>query len=785
VCQTATRISVFPALDELLEACERSLAAHPDDAAALAIRGEIRLHLGEESVALDDLRKALSIENNPHARELLVAALIEGLRTDFAAYRGRVGEIEGFVTDPQQQRRFRRLYAQGLQDAGEYEAAFRQFLQFAASIPQSPDLERISPDWSVREDRWSRGRLTALWESSDDPQRNILRLVLDDAIAEVLSGDDPAQIAALLEVVPDSTVADRLRFEWAERVSPPDQLPLLESRLLKLIDSASADQRAYAVARLADMWLARGQAVVLLPELLTQLEGPLSNVVCLDGQTGAELIEGWRTDETRAAHIDPAPIWPIGPVAINDEARVGTAGQLFAVPILGRPSELLRGWTFFTDAQGTNVVAFDEQGRRMWHIPSGSLNRRGRNSEFVRYVMTHGRLVLIAVEDQFTILDALSGGQTVEILANERLTPDADQSPFIVNLQRGNGAVRLRNRVWMDPQNGTTAIGNVGPLNGDTFVFQSGHSLRAIDPFVGTPLWTREVHDLNPGGDILSDDEYVVVWPATGPEFSLFRSADGDFLGRHAIPASVVKPQPDGHWGRMLVCFERSPSGNNASLGLYDPAREQYVWRREFAGLADWNIVDGCDFSVLLQDGTLLVLSGVTGDDLLMHSLSTDPLPERATVTVGRDRYFVMTYATPQGSTRVVEASQPQFPPVHGVVVALDRRGGDVLWSQPVTHQQFQADTPGEWPVLAFAAQVIDPNPGPNGRAGGRFWALRLLDKQTGNILYETEVNGRQDKRGWESSPERHELAIAAGTARVGLRFADSESNQDPEPHSP
>jgi outer membrane protein assembly factor BamB len=494
--------------------------------------------------------------------------------------------------------------------------------------------------------------------------------------------------------------------------------------------------------------------------------------------TGAELIASWLADPARAALIDPAPIWPTGHIAVNGDARVNTAGQLFAVPTLGRPSELLRGWTFFTDAQGTNLIAFDEQGRRKWHIPSGSLNRRGRSSEFVRYVMTHGRLLLVAVEDQFTIVDALSGGETVDILANERLTPDANQSPFIVNMQRGNAALRLRNRVWMDPQNGTTAIGNVGPLNGDTFVYQSGYTLHAISPLNGSPLWVREVPDLNPGGDILCDDEYVVVWPTSGSEFRLFRTADGAALGTRAIPATIVKPQPDGHWGRLAVCFERSAAGDAASLCLYDAAHERYVWRREFAGMADWNVVDGGDFSVLLNDGTLHVFSGETGEDLLIHSIATEPLPERATVVADRDCYFVMTHATSQGSPRVVEATQPHFPAVHGVAIAIDRDTGVQLWTQTVTHQQFQADTPGAWPVLAFAAQVIDPNPGPNGRAGGRFWALQLLDKQTGDVLFETEVNGRQDKRGWESYPERHELAIAAGTARVGLQFAEKAQDQ-------
>lgn len=784
-CQTATGIRVFPALDELRQASEGSLVANPDDAAALALRGEVRLHLGDENAGLEDLRTALSLRDDPHARDVLVGALMEGLRTDFNAYRDQVDEIERYVSDPQQQRRFRRLYAQGLQDAGETVAAFREYLQFAAVIPEIPELERIAPDWSVREDRWSRGRLAAIWESSDAGQRDTLRRVLDESISEVLGSDDDVRMAGLLAVIPDRDAADRLRLQWCRQASAANQFRLLELQLLTLLESDVSEHQAEAAARLADLWLSRGEPAVMLREILDQLQGSLANTVCLDGKTGTELLADWRADAARAVLMDPAPVWPTGHVTADPDGRVTTAGQLFAVPSLGRPSEVLRGWTFFTDANGTNLLAFDEQGQRKWHIPSGSQNRRGRSNDFVRYVMTFGRLVLVAVEDQFTIVDALAGGQAVEVLANERLTPDADQSPFIVNMQRGNGGVRLRNRVWMDPQNGTSAIGNIGPLNGDTFVYQSGQTLRAISPHDGRPLWTREVPGLNPGGDILSDEEYTVVWPASGSQFRLFRTADGESLGDRTIPASAVRPQPDGHWGRLVVCLERSASGEDASLGLYDPAREQFVWQRPLTDLADWSVVDGGDFSVLSRDGTLRVVSGATGEDRLTLSLSTEPLPERAIVIADPKRYYVMTYAAPEGSARVVDTSQPQFPQVHGIVTACDRSTGERLWSRPIAHQQLQADTPGGWPVLVFAAQVIDPNPGENGRAGGRFWSMKVLDKESGAVMFETEVNGRLDKRGWESNPERHELAIAAGSARVLLRFSDAAPDQGPEPESP
>lgn len=774
LCQTSASISAFPQLDELRQSSETALVANPNDPAALATRGELNLHLGDEAAALADLRHSLSVSDLPRTRELLVAALLEGLRSDFPAYRAAADEVEALVTSEEERRRFHRLYAEGLQEAGEVQAAFRQYLEFAESMSGSMELERIESGRSVRIDRWSRGRLEALWQSADDVQRQQLQQELDAVIDEAVRSDDLSRLAGLLSVAPDPASANRLRFEWARRVDAPADFPLLETRLLELRRSGTPEYAAYGTARLADIWLDQHQTFPMLYQLLEELSGPLAAVECLDGTTGAELVAQWTADPDRVEFVTAPQHWPAGHVEVNDEPRIAGAGLSFAVPHLGRQSEALHGWRFFTDAQGTNLIAYDEQGRRMWHLPSGTLgNRRGRSSDYIRYVMTHGRLLLIAVEDQFTIVDALSGGQTAVVLANEQLSPNTDQSPFSINIQRANVIQRLRNRIWMDPQDGTKAIGNMGPLNSDAFVFQVGETLKGIDPLTGRPLWTHEVAGLDPGGEIIADEDFVVIWPGNNSRpLRIFRTADGEDLGARPIPQSAVKPQPDGHWGRCIVLHEISATGST-QLGLYDPALDQVVWSREFAGAVHWSVVDGADFAVLIDDGTLHIVAGASGEDLATLSLPADPLPESVTIISDAHRYYVMTYSPPQDGGRVVDGQTRAMPHVHGVVAAVDRQSAEIIWSRPVAHQQFLSDTPGAWPVLAFAAQVFDPSPGENA-ASRRYWGLMLLNKDDGSIVYETEVNGRQDKYGWESHPDRHELALIAGSARVGLKFMDA-----------
>ena len=68
---------------------QRRLAANPNDAEALALKGEILLDAGKRSEAVASFRRAYELQPQQRTRDLLRDALLEGLRDDFAAYRGR------------------------------------------------------------------------------------------------------------------------------------------------------------------------------------------------------------------------------------------------------------------------------------------------------------------------------------------------------------------------------------------------------------------------------------------------------------------------------------------------------------------------------------------------------------------------------------------------------------------------------------------------------------------------------------------------------------------------
>ena len=119
ISQSWDGVEVFFQADALREEIGRRLAAKPEDAEALRLRGEVLLDEGKLADAVGNLRRAYQLVADERTRELLRDSLLEGLRTDFAGYRGKTEEIERLLDDPAQRATYLRLMADGLQKAGQ------------------------------------------------------------------------------------------------------------------------------------------------------------------------------------------------------------------------------------------------------------------------------------------------------------------------------------------------------------------------------------------------------------------------------------------------------------------------------------------------------------------------------------------------------------------------------------------------------------------------------------------------------------------------------------------
>ena len=120
ISQALRSLDAYYQLDAVQAEARRRLAANPLDAEALSLRGEILLDAGKRAEAVAAFRRAYDLDADPRTRVLLRDALLDGLRTDFAAYRHRGDEAERLVDDPAQHALYLRLMADGLRQAGEW-----------------------------------------------------------------------------------------------------------------------------------------------------------------------------------------------------------------------------------------------------------------------------------------------------------------------------------------------------------------------------------------------------------------------------------------------------------------------------------------------------------------------------------------------------------------------------------------------------------------------------------------------------------------------------------------
>ena len=793
--QTPTGLKSRAPLAVIRQMLEQQLASSDERAEALARRGELLLHLGEEQRALDDLRLSNELEPSGLVRALIAETLIEGLRTDFPKYREAAGEIAKLAADQSQRSQFHRMYAEGLHRAGEVEAAYEQYLQYAQDFGQTDEMERIDASRLVRSDRWIRGRLEQLAEQADDQQSRRLNAQIAATIESALERDDSAMLQRLLEVLPAGEIQQRLRLRSLQQPNGERPWLELEQELLKLKSAQDPALQAYAVARLAQSALEAGERGPWLDRLTSDLAGPLADQASLDDRTGRQLLDSWRGNEDYVRLIDDPGAWPTGHIEVSRE-RSTASKAMFVVPRLGRASEMLEGWLFFVDQGGTNLIAFDQDGRQRWSHPTSigrTSIRMSRGVGNVRYVSTAGRLVLMVTHGELTVFDALSGDDSPTVLFNESLLPESGTAITRNIVRFGNNRRLLprllRNQVFISPYDGQTAAGNVGPLTIDSLVFQVGRSLRAIDPYTGKALWTQQAIAPEAGSEILADDEFVVVWPPNSPDVTIYRAADGERVGARALPEAVIRPQPNGTWGRYLLTHKTiaDDDGRESQIGLYDPARDEMVWQRSFVDAIDPAIVDGRDLCVLQRNGSLTLLDGMSGVDLATVDFPGETIPASLHVESDADGYYVSTFSAPENAPpdkRLIPLQQPPLPTVNGVVLAVNRKEGHIAWWRPVEYQQWQVDTPTGWPVLVFAAETFDPNPDADSGPRGHRTTVLVLNKQTGEPLFASAVSGRIQKRGWRAMIPQHELAVFHGPIGLSLKFSEEppEPEQDGDP---
>ncbi len=786
--QTPQRVGAFRAVDDLRRQIEIDLAQTPDDPAALALRGEMKLHADDVTEGLADLRRSNSLQAHPRTGQLIVSTLLEGLRSDFAAHREAIPEIDALAKDPAQRLVFLRTVAEGLDRIGESTEAFDRFLELALMSLDQNGMEQISPGHRVRSDRWTAGRLRDLRIRADDRHQQEFARRIDAAVSEALRTNNAGLLDRTLTLFPGHPTVNQVRLMLVADESLGLEPLRIESLLLTLRESDDLQLRGTATARLARLYATHGSselAAAMLEELATRY----GEVECLPGATGQELAQLWRASDDLGPVLRELPDWPIEKLSITSQRHSSTNSRValtFNGPVDGQWS----GWSFALE--GDKLVASDGYGRGQWAHPLGEMAANAFPT--TQYVSVRGHLLMVFLGDRFLLLDTLQPGAPRvirEVVLAESVGAAASpwRSRRIVQTQHEGFRVNLRQDLVT-----RQFVGNVGPLRERQFCYLEGDVLHAIDPVSGEELWSRS--DMVHGSEILADDDYVILCPPFAGDRGIVRlhAIDGSDAGPPVvIPSSVQMQRKGADWGRLFLTVRRS--GEGLAVGMYDPIRQEQVWERDVSPNFHWAPVDGEDIAIYDGRGGLEFVQATSGESLLQTTVEAPPDLDSLSVLNTPDRWYLL-YHVPMEPLAIGRFFLPsvryELLPVNGPVYAIARQDGEVKWMIRRTNQALDPRLPGRWPVLVFDAPIRSAQrPGERLFAGNiQYQTVEIIRREDGEVLHEQNIENEWRGIDWQLGKDR--IRLLFGGTEIALDFSgkpkptdDSAPPSDDSPEPP
>ena len=734
ISQGLEGVDAYSQLEAVSANVARRLAANAHDAEALSLQGEVLLDGGKRSEAVASFRRAYESASDPRSRELLRDCLLEGLRTEFAAYRGDAAEIERLLDDSSQRAAFLRAMASGLRHAGESGAAFDCYQKLTDIDPDQRPLDQISKWHAVRRDRWIR-----------------------DQLAE-LRREAKAETAAKI----DQVVAARFQSAQAATSVEP----------LQRFFEGYGNQPAAAMARdeLIRRLIAAGRR---LEAELAAASAPTPNTAERDA----------------SAH---KVVWPTGKIEITTGPAMAAARNRYGRSVLevrGDPGPFFRNLSIQFDGNRRTVLAYNSLGRELWNVPLADGQQQQyyyAYNQSLTHGCTNGHLLLISLGWKIIAIDTLGlapNGTPRVLWTQDLLGQTLDFTDESLAPQFANMTYQLQ-QLYAQLHDQSKLL---GPVRHDYACFQRFHSLVAVDPRNGETLWIRQ--DVPSNSDVFGDDQCVFVLPPDSDEAKVLRPSDGEMLGTRKVPRTSSQQMTSG--GEQKLVFNRLeetclatlgrnvllwwPEGNQRLLTLVDPLEGRDLWRgRKFSSGAHACVVNDEVVGVMEPGGRFVLISLPDGRTIADQKLDPEPSLTEITLLLSDDQYFLLTRSA-RGEANAPNFQQlpgtPYKPIYRGRLYAIDRKG-KLQWPAPVNikNQFLMMDQPANLPILTFCCQTYDQRA--NGQPRYRASVL-CINKRNGQTVFKKKFENTMGVFDVVGDPTKKTVDLTMQQNTVTLSFTD------------
>ncbi len=781
VSQSAGELIGFTPLSEIESQIADKLQADPQQPAALALRGELRLHRGDEVNGLADLRESLRRQPDPRVKSILAATLLAGLRGNVALVQDWAVELEALTDDPQQRNEFLRIYAKRLDEAGDRRGAFAQWIRLAETSRFLNDLEPLTSNHAVRTDRIVRARLAEMYQAASAEER----AAFDSLLAEHVAAGRQRAVNG-----PNRTDLD-LEEHLEQSLRFFAGLPHVEQRLFEqvvTIDGATHSEKLLERFSASSDPTVAAQAVALLTRdllhkdrvgealaWLERLRDEFADQQCFDNQTGRSLAEQWLQRDDVQQRRNVASVWTAGPIDLIRKSRETAEQQVPVAPIsvpvevVSRRGMLFDGWSFETDAVARTLTARDAESRVRWKVAipaDATVNEfngfTGRGMVSSCQLHLQDRWLALNLDSHFVMFQVIDQEQTPRAVWQQTLRPNGVTRTEMQLAQQGI-RVRILPNGQMVPLGGRSsspqAFGRLVGLTREVAVYIVGEKLCAAELDTGRLAWSRR--DAVPGLVIASVDENVVsIRPNSTRDITLLRTLDG---------ADIAKRRPQGSDGvvwdigaRMLSVSQREEK----AITMRDLMRDEDVWTRPLGAKDLMTVIDDHDVAFLEvheEQSRWVVVGLADGRERYRVDLPF------ALKNIHRGQLFVQRQ--PDRDIVFVTDTSPSRDggPLQGYVSSIQRADGRRLWTTPVKDVGFDRLQPARLPVLLLSNQV-------NGAAADPFsnmsrLSATLLDKRTGRLLYETRENSRNTPPRLEPDPDQRRIVANFHGWQLDLTF--------------
>ncbi|HET6323079.1 MAG TPA: PQQ-binding-like beta-propeller repeat protein [Planctomycetaceae bacterium] len=739
--ESAASLQAFRPTADIERSVAKTLEQHPDDAAALATRGELRLDRGQAGAGLDDLTRSAHLQPKSRAQSIAVSTVLENLRFDFSSSRTVAERLGPQITDPTQRVEFHRLMAAGLTRGGDLEGALDHELQLLKDDSLSGTLLPVGPVLKVQVAAIVGPELADFFSKADPDKRARLAKKIETWIAhlaEVGNVDQLRRAAVALQAVP---VELDLQRTLISKLTTSDQAELVR-QLTDLRKSADAKTAGNATARLARLLIDHHRADVAL-DLLSELGDRLKTVPCADGKTGGELSHAWINEPAvKSARLRMAP-WPGSQWSVKKvDYKRPTAEQSVPINVDQHSGPFYRQWRFESrraTERGFTLAAIDPTGNDRWQLELSSKNL-GLDSwgDGPLAVRVAGPLIEVALRRRVVVLDAFDGTQPPRVLWWRDLF-----DPH-----------------WSATNQARTEMGLIGLMTDDRVYYQIGSALCAADAVTGRTIWERRSIPFQ--YTLEGDQDYVIALDRSEPNDPSGLVLRGDsgvdvFNGSFGLRG----PLGGGDWhGRRVARTLYTP--RQVAHTMIDLVARKVQWSRSYS-LPAWPLaIDDQEFAILDSGLTLHVHSTETGDQVFETTFDHDLNSPQLGVHRLGNRYILMRQT---GGFRVSPGSPNRMPMAEGNGIwAIDRNTGKVAWSAPLTPPQMLADLPAQSPVLVLLRPVSRFE---STRGTSLSTAISILDAKTGKTIYEGREETSADRINVRLDGDAHAVIVTTDKHRL------------------